>query len=208
MQNPLQSLLDPQLTWQLMDISLVSLESSQLLGAASWHPQRKLAHTASLICLGTLAQIPAQLLEEQHYYKIKERPLLCSRSHTQNFTAACTLNTESGSTVLSVGIDLEPKDRPLKEDISKFYLHPDDQAASPLENWCAKEAAFKALSSYLLFHQIPLGKTLTLKDFIVQGDLFYLDPSLEIKAQGRLEWHKQDGHLVCLAVLDKLQRSL
>lgn len=208
MQNPLQSKLHPQLTWQLLDINLISLEGPQLLGASSWHPQRKLAHTASLICLGSLAQIPAELLKEQHYYKIKDRPLLCSRSHTQNFTAACMLNVEPGPMVLSVGIDLEPKDRLLKEDISKFYLHPADRVASPLENWCAKEAAFKALSSYLLFHQTPLSKTLTLKDFIVQEERFFMDPSLEIEAQGRLEWHRREEHLVCLAVLDELQRTL
>lgn len=205
----LTSHLDPRLRWLLTDFSAAHLRQDDLLGPASWHRKRRISHTASLLCLASLAQIPAKMMTELSYFKILDTQYLCSRSHTENYAAACLLeNTSSSDPVLSVGIDLEPLERQIKPGILKFYQHAQDEGNTSLENWCAKEAAYKALSSYLLYHKMSLSKPLTLKDFIVKSATFQLDSSAKIHALGRIEWVSKKGQLICLAVLDRLDLAL
>jgi phosphopantetheinyl transferase (holo-ACP synthase) len=206
MQQQHKSSLHPQLLWGLTNISEAS--KVDLQGPQHWHPQRREGHTASLLALSLLADTPLDQLHELHYYKLEHlhdhKELLCSRSHTQTLAAACVLPVDSTPKgVLSIGIDLESGQRQIKDEIAKFYHHPEDHVPDQLSNWCAKEAAFKAVSSFLMFQNIPLDKPLTLKDFIIKGDSFTNTESMPFIARGRIEWTVVSDHMICLAVLDQ-----
>lgn len=207
----------PDLQWQLYSIEKAS--SHPLLGEASWHPQRKLAHSASKRALFELLQKQIPELElhdikEQSYFRLQHHPYLISRSHTKTMAAAAVIpESDRSEAVLSLGVDLEELSREIKPDIEKFYIHQDDLFQNPLENWCAKEAAFKAVSSYLLFHDVELSKPLTLKDFIFQGQSeqggrFELAAIDGLKAEGLIFFQRKDGHLFSLALLDKIQQRI
>lgn len=203
----------PDLKWQLYPIEQARL--LPLLGESSWHTQRKLAHTASKMALHELLQtqvpeLEKQNLEEQSYFRLRHHPYLISRSHTKTQAAAALIpESDRCEAVLSLGIDLEELDREIRPGIEKFYVHGRDLCVSPLESWCAKEAAFKAVSSYLLFHDYQMSKTLTLKDFIYQdnpeqGSRFFLEGLSGLTAEGRIFFAHKDGHLICLALLHKI----
>ncbi len=170
-----------------------NLSQTQWIGPAGAHPLRQAAHTASKLALAlayrefsllsprTELHDYAQsdeasnhewwlanrehLLEEANFYCLKKSPdTLISRAHTDQMTVGAV--AELGLGVRSIGIDIEDEKRVLKPELAKIFLSSADQAQSLslLEIWSAKEAIYKALSSFLLHHQLPVSKPLTLKD--------------------------------------------
>lgn len=150
-------------------------------GEASWHERRKAGHTSSFLALGLLINQIGEselskryldsfngpqmkhLLNENNYHLLAESKILCSRSHTDNWACAITNSGLLGQA--SLGVDIESKERVLKPGVERFYKNPNDfiESLQPIEIWCLKEASFKALSSYLNFHQ-KARATLVLTD--------------------------------------------
>lgn len=168
-------------------------------GPEKAHPARLAAHTASKLALSqafrefsllcprspidqhNLSDGPAnhqwwvenreQQLREKSFYCLEFSPdTLISRAHTEAMTVAAV--AELGLGVRSIGIDIEALERELKPELSKIFLSKSDQTGelSHLEVWSAKEASFKAISSFMLFHARSLPKPLTLKDIELEAD--------------------------------------
>lgn len=150
------------------------LEKQDYLGDDSWHEQRKAAHTSSLLALGLLAHKIGETeltssflqsfkdpkmqerLKEQDYHCLMEGQELCSRSHTERWACACldVLNPHEAS----VGVDIEHRSRKIRPELKRYYENPEDltMELQPIEIWCLKEAAFKALSSFISYNSLKL----------------------------------------------------
>ena len=63
-----------------------------------------------------------------------------SISHTSGWAGALILNGE-----IQPGLDLEPKDREVDENVLERFSHPEDHNLEALLLWSAKEAAYKTL---------------------------------------------------------------
>lgn len=97
---------------------------------------------------------------------------LTSISHTKG-AGACALAHKNDC--LSLGIDIEWSDRPMKKEAQKFFRHPEDSDnKNDLELWTMKEAAFKALS--------PLGfpGVLVLSKIIIRNGQFWTNERPEL----------------------------
>ncbi len=80
-----------------------------------------------------------QLLLKSFHQLAKFPEFSCSLSHTQGAAVAALSSSKR-----RVGIDVEPKNRPLKKQIHEKFLHPHDSSGySPLELWVLKEACYK-----------------------------------------------------------------
>lgn len=167
-------------------------------GEEAWHERRRAGHTSSFLALGLLVNWVgeteltdrflqyfsspqmAKSLNEQSYHALTESQKVCSRSHTDNW--ACALLGPQGPNQTSLGVDIESRTRVIKPGARRFYEHKDDQTKTlqPLEIWCLKEAAFKALSSYLNFHNLE-HSTLVLTDICLQA---FNGPELTFSSKG------------------------
>jgi phosphopantetheinyl transferase (holo-ACP synthase) len=112
------------------------------------HVQRELgfclAREALKACFlqrGIQLEIPDLLLEKFSAVK-GQSSLTISLSHAKDWGAAVVASTKE---VISVGIDIEPKDRVVKPIILERISHPEDSPLPPLMLWSLKEASFKAL---------------------------------------------------------------
>lgn len=189
-----------------------TLNQQRFLGAKEWTLERKEGHTASKIALAqayrefhllhnpTLkdgiqaSMTPANLnwfeqhhpqLEEQNYYVLKQQnDILCSRSHTRDLAAGAI--AAQGLGLLSIGIDIESIKRKIKPDVEKFFLsqnEPELLGPPHLAIWVVKEAAFKAVSSYLIEQSGQPEPSLTLKSI-----------HLKRLAPGEGEFHWRDQY--------------
>lgn len=88
--------------------------------------------------------------------------LTCSISHTTDI--ACAVISEVKYN-LSVGIDIEKLDRPIKKGATKYFLNENDELETytDLEKWVIKEACYKAFSNLT-------QKEFLLKDIICQKE--------------------------------------
>ncbi len=68
-----------------------------------------------------------------------------SYSHTEEL-GLCSVTLEQS---LYSGIDIERSDRVIRKDALKMFINDDDSDLTPLQLWCLKEAAFKALNNSL-----------------------------------------------------------
>ncbi len=129
---------------------------------------------------------------ENHHHLVSLPQFIVSLTHTNTLAAAVTTDQEL---IESVGIDLEARNREMKTGILKFFLREDDQIENPLELWCLKEAAFKALSP--LYHE---EKQLVLKDICIRNDgSFVLDSKQGLS--GYYQLRKEQGHYLALAII-------
>ncbi|MFA6237510.1 MAG: hypothetical protein WC635_09310 [Bacteriovorax sp.] len=123
-------------------------------------------------------------LELVNFGNLKNFPqYLTSISHTKGAGAALLAHK---SDYLSVGIDIEWSDRPMKDGTQKFYQNPQDsEYPNSLELWAMKEAAFKALS--------PLGYpgVLVLSKIIIQNGIFWSDERTELRGSVQVQVHEQ-----------------
>ena len=79
----------------------------------------------------------------EKYHKLEgQNSLTISLSHTSSCGAAVVGEVEQFT---SVGIDVEPLQRPVKEAILERISHPQDISILPISLWALKEASFKAL---------------------------------------------------------------
>jgi phosphopantetheinyl transferase (holo-ACP synthase) len=131
---------------------------------------------------------------ENHQFLKRDPSIKVSLSHTDHKALASVSSCEE---VLSIGVDLESEDRPIKEGIKKFYIRDEDEIENELELWCIKEAAFKAIS--------PLykgDKRLVLKDIIVLKDeSFKLELNSNLDGYWKLE--KSEGEILTFAIILK-----
>jgi len=114
------------------------------------HEGRKIAFAASRLALQEALKalgISASMNELRliNYSGLEKWPeLTMSVSHSKNSGAAIVARR---SEFRSVGIDLELKDRPVRDDVLKRISHHSDFLHSPLKNWCLKEAIYKCISN-------------------------------------------------------------
>lgn len=112
------------------------------------HPSRQkgfcFARQALRDCLSFLgSNLTIAQLHLENYRSLRDFPeLTLSISHTASWGAAVVASSKD---YLSVGIDIEPTERVVKEAILKRVSHPLDSSLRPIEIWSLKEAAFKAL---------------------------------------------------------------
>ena len=121
--------------------------TTDLVGA-NIHPDRArgfaLSRQALRECLegyGLTLDIQDLILENYHQLKGHDS-LTLSLSHTPFWGAAVIADKK---TYVSVGIDIEPIDRPVKKPILERISHPKDINLNGIELWSLKEASFKAL---------------------------------------------------------------
>lgn len=127
---------------------------------------------------------PEDVKIERHLHIENNQELLASLSHTDGHGVG--LVVQKGD-FISVGIDIELRERKVKEGINKFYFNDHDSLelqADPLLLWSLKEAAFKALSPYIETLQ---EKTFVLKDLWINDSHFGL-VSNPTKALGMVDY--------------------
>lgn len=129
-----------------------------------------------------------------NHHHLKTNPnILVSLAHTRGLAAAaCTYKSQDQ---LGIGIDCESENRIVKEVLLEKFATHNDHALNSLHLWCAKEAAFKAASSFW-----KRDKTFVLKDITVKKQSFTIDEL----GHGELHFHKERGHLICVATLKEL----
>ena len=124
---------------------------------------------------------------ENHQFMKNDQQIKVSLSHADHKAMA---TTTTDSLILSIGVDLEREDREIKKGIKKFYIIDNDELDSPLELWCVKEAAFKAIS--------PLykgDKKLVLKDITVKkSGAFTLELNPNLNGHWKLERKSAEIH--------------
>ena len=104
---------------------------------------------------------------EKHLHLKSAPNIKVSISHTDGAAAAMICESES---TISIGIDIEWSCRQVKPGIEKFFINEaDDCQINKLENWCIKEAAYKAYSP--IYND---EKVLVLKDFTIKDNAFYI----------------------------------
>jgi phosphopantetheinyl transferase (holo-ACP synthase) len=118
---------------------------------------------------------------QQHCEVSKAKKWTISISHTPLWGAAIIGDKKE---YRSVGIDIEPMVREVKQIIRERISHPEDMNLRNLELWCVKEAAFKAAMNTLIFE-----KPIEFSDLLITHEKWTHLPS---KIQG--EWHIQNLH--------------
>lgn len=108
------------------------------------HTQRQ--KIASRIALKNLCRPNLQLgemfLKQNQFLDICPR-FIFSLAHTQEAAVAIKASKDS---FLAIGVDIENKNRPVKDQILNFYKNNlDDSKIAPLALWVIKEAAYKCL---------------------------------------------------------------
>lgn len=118
--------------------------------------------------------------------------------HFPDFTLSLSHTPKLGAAILgarnlyrSLGIDIEDKNRQVKEMIIERIAHPEDLGLRNLELWCLKEAAFKAAMNTGLF-----DKPIEFSSLRIQDQTWSHSPS-NLTGEWRLEEYKD--HLVALA---------
>lgn len=77
------------------------------------------------------------------YHRLEKFPeYRISLTHNKTYGAAVIAPSFE---CLSVGIDIEDINRQTRPDVMEKIRHPQDAELAPLERWCLKEAAYKAL---------------------------------------------------------------
>lgn len=126
-----------------------------------------------------------------HYLKYFEN-INVSLSHHKKMGAAIISNDPK---IISIGIDIEDKNREVKEGTTKYFHHPKDDFERPfIKKWVAKEAIFKAI-----FPVWKNKKTLVLTDFWIVKNSFGIDE----KILGEIEWFREANLLGANAFLLK-----
>ena len=112
------------------------------------HPNRKISFIRSrealLHCFAEVGQkLQIDELELESFSQLKNvKNFKISLAHNPEFGAGLIAKS---SDYLSIGIDIEAKNRQVKTSILKRISHPQDLEFTPIVNWVIKEAAFKAL---------------------------------------------------------------
>jgi hypothetical protein len=99
--------------------------------------------------------IPLEIhqLQLDHYDALKGFPdYTLSLTHTAQWGAALVAPRKQ---FVSVGIDIEPIERSVKDSIIQRISHPDDMKFEPIVHWALKEASFKAVMNTRGFELNP-----------------------------------------------------
>ena len=124
----------------------------------SVHPERKKSFLLSRIALQNclkeqgLCLNPSELVLNNHHEITCAKQFTLSLSHSKNIGAALVADRVS---YRSVGIDVELKERIVKDSVCEKIANPKDCALRNIDLWCLKEAAFKTLMNTGLF-DLPL----------------------------------------------------
>jgi 4'-phosphopantetheinyl transferase EntD len=185
------------ISWQLAsalnsteDVSWNNL-SRRVLGEST-HPGRRRGFCLARSALRSLLQAQG--------VKIEIEELALARPHQvekyPQFVVSLSHSPALGSAILAsaqlyraVGIDIEEQDRLVKPAILQRISHPLDALLTPLEIWCLKEAAFKALMNTgsfehpIEFSSIQIGQKNWSRHEVTGG----------------WEIHREQGHLIALA---------
>jgi phosphopantetheinyl transferase (holo-ACP synthase) len=158
------------------------------------HVQRELgfclAREALRACFmqrGIKLEIPELVLEKFSAVK-GQNSLTISLSHAKDWGAAVVASAKE---VISVGIDIEPKDRVVKPMILERISHPEDFPLHPLWLWSLKEASFKALMNTGKFEKPVEFSSLK----VTQGNWFHKASN----TQGEWKVEEEQGLIVALA---------
>jgi 4'-phosphopantetheinyl transferase EntD len=122
------------------------------------HPDRKkgflLSRQALEQCLQEFGEDPKiPDLELQHHSLLPALPhFTLSLSHSKDCGVALVARREI---YRSVGVDIEEKNRVVKDMVRERILHPMDEKLKNIELWCLKEAVFKAIMNALP-HENPI----------------------------------------------------
>ena len=158
------------------------------------HVQRELgfclAREALMACFlqrGIPIEINDLVLEKFSAVK-GQSSLTISLSHAKDWGAAVVANAKE---VISVGIDIEPNDRPVKPMILERISHPEDFPLHPLWLWSLKEASFKALMNTGNFE-----KPVEFSSLKITQDYWEHEAS---KTQGEWKVDEEQGLIIALA---------
>lgn len=132
-------------------------------------------------------------LELENFRHLKNFPqFVTSLSHTRGAGASVLANRAD---FLSLGIDIEWSERPMKKEAERFFRHPDDSVyENNLELWTMKEAAFKALSP------IGFNGVLVLSKIIIQNGVFWTHEHPEILGQVELKRLNAGERMLTLSI--------
>lgn len=162
------------------------------------HPQRKkkflLSRESLRICLLKAGiTIPIKDLILKNFNALEKFPeLTISLSDSLDFGAALIA---SRSDFVSVGIDIEPTNRQVKDSIHERIKNPKDLKAHKIELWTLKEAVFKALMNSGNFNQPVEFSSIV----ILENTWLHPDSGLN----GSWELHLQDSMIVSCAFIKK-----
>ncbi|MFY7992225.1 MAG: 4'-phosphopantetheinyl transferase family protein [Bacteriovoracaceae bacterium] len=142
------------------------------------HPERAQSFLLSRLALKQALEsvmghvVPLEKLTLTHHHQLRFYPdYFVSLSHTKEAAMAWVRTTRGH------GIDLERADRVLKDSILERIRHTDDNSAlSPIELWCLKEAAFKAL-----FNAGHISGPIAFKE-------------IRFEQEGKWQWREISGH--------------
>jgi 4'-phosphopantetheinyl transferase EntD len=148
------------ITWKIIetipeDQEVQCLNFAQLVLGDATHPNRLkgfcLARYALSLLLRDRGEFPdmADLALTKPNVIDKYPQFVVSLSHSPQVGAAALAQIE---TYRSIGIDVELQTRTVKKNILDRISHPADLSSlSPIEKWCLKEAAFKAIMNTGIF---------------------------------------------------------
>jgi phosphopantetheinyl transferase (holo-ACP synthase) len=94
---------------------------------------------------------------------------------------------------ISIGIDIEPIDRLVKESILARVTTTEDLKLSSIQIWCLKEAIYKCVSNSHLYEGV-----LEFRDMRIQDRKWSHSPS---KLSGEWELFEEENHQIALATL-------
>lgn len=138
------------------------------------HPNRRMgfirSREALMQCFAEAGHhLTIDQLEVESFSQLKNiREFKISLAHNPQWGAALIADS---SQYLSIGIDIEERNREVKNTILERIGHPDDLKISPILNWAIKEAAFKALMNSHRFEKpIEFSSIQIMKnEFLHQG---------------------------------------
>lgn len=160
------------------------------------HPGRAAGlYSSRTSLLGNLRKIHPEAefkdLALKGHGELEHYPDLClSLSHSAHAGASALGRKED---YLSLGIDIEPLDRLVKENIIQRVTTSHDLKLSNRELWCLKEAIYKCVSNSQLF-----SGTLEFKDMQIRETNWIHSPS---GLQGEWKLWQELDHQVALATL-------
>ncbi len=160
-----------------------------------FHPEANQGFRLSRYALSNLTKLHLgrEELDIESFNHLRHEPnTLVSLTHTKDIAAAIIANHQDYK---GIGIDIEWKNRKFRPGIEKFFLlESDDKGIGLLPLWCAKEAAYKALSPH--YHG---EKVLVIKDITINNSKFYINNI----AQGEIIFENGDDYFLAIALMEK-----
>lgn len=160
------------------------------------HPSRKVGFLLSrLALLNVLKKLginpEIKHLELKNFHELTHYPrVTLSLSHSKEGAAAVASIEEN----LSLGIDIESKDRHVSQETFERVSHCEDISLTNIKIWCLKEAALKCLMNTERFE-----KTVSFADIRIEKNQWTHSPS---SLSGKWEIHEKDPFILALCWME------